>query len=162
MDIATDATTIASTWRRGPRPFLKWAGGKTQLLDQYSRFLPNIRGKYFEAFVGGGALFFAMRPPAAQLSDVNEELVDCYRAVRDDVDAVIAALREHRYDREHFYRVRDLDPGTLGLAERAARTIFLNKTAFNGLYRVNSKGRFNVPVSWGGPTRTFSSRRRTQ
>lgn len=128
-----------------PRPFLKWAGGKGQLLRQFQPLLPTSFGHYFEPFAGGAALFFCLQPKRATLTDVNAELIDCYRAVRDRVDEVITALRRHTYDEAHYYRVRDLDPASLSLPERAARTIFLNKTGFNGLYRVNSAGRFNVP-----------------
>jgi DNA adenine methylase len=128
-----------------PRPFLKWVGGKSQLLEQYRPLLPEMFGKYFEPFMGGAALFFALRPPRASLRDVNEELVGAYRAVRDDVEGLIRALGKHRYEEKHYYRVREIEPKKLSLVERAARTIFLNKTGFNGLYRVNSKGRFNVP-----------------
>jgi DNA adenine methylase len=128
-----------------PRPFLKWVGGKTQLLEQFRPLLPAMFGQYFEPFVGGAALFFALRPTRSSLRDVNEELIGCYRAVRDEVSSVIAALRRHRYDSEHYYAIRDLDPKKLSSAERAGRTIFLNKTGFNGLYRVNRAGKFNVP-----------------
>jgi DNA adenine methylase len=128
-----------------PRPFLKWVGGKSQLLDQFRPLLPPVFGRYFEPFVGGAALFFERRPARALLSDVNEELIDCYRAVRDDVDGVINALQKHEYEREHYYAVREVDPRTLSLPARAARTIFLNKTGFNGLFRVNRSGKFNVP-----------------
>jgi len=128
-----------------PRPFLKWVGGKNQLLDELRPLLPPVFGRYFEPFVGGGALFFACKPPRAALRDVNEELIDCYCAIRDRVDEVITALRKHKYEREHFYTVRALEPKALAHAPRAARTIFLNKTGFNGLYRVNRSGKFNVP-----------------
>jgi DNA adenine methylase len=131
------------------RPFLKWAGGKGQLIEQFRPLLPPQFHRYFEPFVGSGAVFFALRAQTkardATLTDVNRELVDCYRAVKRDVEAVIAALRSHAYDEDHYYRVRDIDPAELPLAERAARAIFLNKTGYNGLYRVNKKGRFNVP-----------------
>lgn len=130
---------------RAPRPFLKWAGGKGQLLAQYARLFPPRFGRYHEPMVGGGAVFFHLRPPRAALSDANAEVVDCYRAVRDDVEALIAALGRHRYDRDHYYAVRALEPARLEPAERAARTIYLNRAGFNGLYRVNSKGKFNVP-----------------
>jgi DNA adenine methylase len=132
-----------------PRPFLKWAGGKGQLLDQLRPLLPRdltARARYFEPFAGGGALFFALRPRSAVLSDVNTELIDCYRAVRNQVERVIRALRAHRYDRDHYYAVRSMPPASLSLAERAARTIYLNKTGYNGLYRVNRAGLFNVPM----------------
>jgi DNA adenine methylase len=107
-------------------------------------------GRYHEVFVGGGALFFGMsqfdlKPKGARLTDLNAELIACYSSIRDDVEDVIQALRKHKYDKDHFYEVRDLEPAKLRPAERAARMIFLNKTAFNGLYRVNSRGRFNVP-----------------
>ena len=128
-----------------PRPFLKWAGGKGQLLGRLRGHVPQTYGRYFEPFLGGGALFFALRPPRGVLSDVNREIIDCYTAVRDEVSALVAALRDHRYDEGHYYAVRDADPAKLDLVERAARTIFLNKTGFNGLYRVNRAGKFNVP-----------------
>jgi DNA adenine methylase len=128
-----------------PRPFLKWVGGKGQLLEQLGPLLPPMFGRYFEPFIGGGALFFARRPPRASLSDVNKELIDCYLAVRDHVDQVIAELGKHDYNREHYYAVRAWEPKALAPARRAARTIFLNKTGFNGLYRVNRAGKFNVP-----------------
>jgi DNA adenine methylase len=125
---------------------LKWAGGKSQLLEQLRAHLPSSFNGYFEPFLGGAALFFSLgnRRPAF-LSDINAELILCYRAIRDDVEGVIEALRAHTYEREHFYVVRDREPAALSICERAARTIFLNKTAFNGLYRVNNQGKFNVP-----------------
>jgi DNA adenine methylase len=127
------------------KPFLKWAGGKRQLLPAIRAAAPAISGRYFEPFVGGGAVFFDLAPPRAVISDANVELVNCYTVVRDRVDALVAALRNHVYERDHFYRVRALRPESLDPVERAARTIYLNKTGFNGLYRVNSKGIFNVP-----------------
>lgn len=128
------------------RPFLKWAGGKGQLMAQLLPLLPSrpVR-RYFEPFLGSAALFFATRPDEATLSDVNAELVDCYRAVQSDVEGVIAALSTHRYEERAYYRVREQDPDHLSLPRRAARTIYLNKTGYNGLYRVNRAGRFNVP-----------------
>ena len=128
-----------------PRPFLKWAGGKGQLLGSLRAHVPASYDRYFEPFLGGGALFFHLRPRRGVLGDVNREIVDCYTAVRDDVDGLVRALAGHRYDADHYYAVRDTDPAALSLVERAARTIFLNKTGFNGLYRVNRAGKFNVP-----------------
>jgi DNA adenine methylase len=133
-----------------PRPFLKWVGGKTQLLEQLQPLLPPTFRRYFEPFVGGAALFFDLRTKGrlmsdVHLSDVNAELVDCYTAVRDYVDDVIGVLRGHKYESDYYYSVRSLDRGTLSLCESAARTIFLNKTGYNGLYRVNRSGQFNVP-----------------
>jgi DNA adenine methylase len=129
-----------------PRPFLKWAGGKGQLLDQLRPLLPRTPWRrYFEPFVGSAALFFALRPAEATLSDVNRELVDCYLAVQKHVEPLVRALQEHEYDEELYYQVREQDPAGLELPQRAARTIYLNKTGYNGLYRVNKSGRFNVP-----------------
>ncbi len=128
-----------------PGPFLKWAGGKGQLLATFNRHFPKSFNRYFEPFLGGGAVFFHLRPERALLSDLNEELINCYQMVRDDVESVIELLRKHRNDKHYFYRIRSQDSSSLLNVERAARLIFLNKTCFNGLYRVNSKGRFNVP-----------------
>lgn len=133
----------ALTSRAGP--FLKWAGGKSQLLATIERRLPKHFNRYFEPFLGGGAVFFRLLPERALLSDINEELINCYRVVRDDVESLVEELRRHRNDRHHFYRIRAQNVATLSDVQRAARLIFLNKTCFNGLYRVNSKGQFNVP-----------------
>jgi len=152
---AIQSTTIEKSARAAARiggdcsakvkPFVKWAGGKRQLLPAIRLNLPKKFARYFEPFVGGGAVFFDLAPPCAILSDANAELINCYLAVRDHVDELIRALRGHVYEKEHYYRVRAIAPDSLGEVERAARTIFLNKTGFNGLYRVNSKGVFNVP-----------------
>jgi DNA adenine methylase len=111
--------------------------------------LPSEIETYYEPFAGSAAVFFALgsegRFKRAVLSDQNRELIDVYKAIKRDVASVIAALKEHPYDREVFYRVRATDPRSLDLAERAARFIYLNKTGFNGLYRVNRSGAFNVP-----------------
>jgi len=128
-----------------PRPFLKWAGGKRQLLSALLRRAPERHEVYFEPFVGGGALFFALRPSRAVLADLNERLVRTYRGVRDDVDAVVDLLRTYRYDEAFFYAMRDRDIDVASDAEVAAWFIYLNRTAYNGLYRVNSRNRFNVP-----------------
>lgn len=149
---------VRSRPRRGafaatPRPFLKWAGGKGQLLGE---LLPRVRaglgdGAYHEPFIGGGALFFELArlgelPDRVTISDANPNLVDTYVAVRDEVDAVVELLREHkaRHDEAHYYAVRAGQPQAS--AERAARVIYLNKTCFNGLYRENARGQFNVPM----------------
>jgi DNA adenine methylase len=131
------------------RPVLKWAGGKSRSLPHISAALPASINRYYEPFVGGAAVFFSLstqqRFKRAVLSDQNPALIDVYRAVKHHVDDLIEALGRHRYDREEYYRVRALDPSTMDLPERAARVIFLNKTGYNGLYRVNSRGQFNVP-----------------
>ena len=128
---------------------LKWAGGKGRLLPELLARLPASFGAYHEPFVGGGALFFALagvgRLGRVYLSDANAALIDVYLALRDDVAAVIAALRRHRYDRDHYYHVRAQRPAELSLPERAARVIDRNKTCYNGLYRENRAGQFNVP-----------------
>jgi DNA adenine methylase len=131
----------------GCQPFVKWAGGKRQLLPDLLRHAPPTFRRYYEPFVGAGALFFALRPERAVLADVNERLVRTYCGVRDDVEGVIALLAQYkkRHDEKFFYalREREIDSGTD--VEVAAWFIYLNKTGFNGLYRVNSKNRFNVP-----------------
>lgn len=131
------------------RPFLKWVGGKGQLLPELLARVPSTFGTYHEPFVGGGALFFELiaqdRITAAVLSDINEKLIEVYLALRDSVDEVIGLLREHYYDKEYYYRIRALRPDTMSLPERAARLIYLNKTCYNGLYRENRAGEFNVP-----------------
>jgi DNA adenine methylase len=128
------------------RPFLKWAGGKGQLLEQLRPLLPHTFGRYYEPFAGGAAMFFALGPQGGVLADVNAELIDCYRATKKDVEGVIGALRSYEYGAEPYYRARAKDPMALPLVERAARTIYLNRTGYNGLYRVNRAGRFNVPM----------------
>jgi DNA adenine methylase len=137
-----------------PRPFLKWAGGKTQLLSQFQALYPHPRSirRYIEPFVGSGAVFFKLRRLAGLrevlLADNNEELINVYVAVRDHVEGVIAALRRHKalHSKEHYYEVRAKSLRRMSSTARAARLIYLNKTCFNGLYRVNSKGGFNVPM----------------
>jgi DNA adenine methylase len=136
-----------------PHPFLKWAGGKTRLLPELLKRAPAKFNVYREPFLGGGALFFALRAQAmkerravlAVLSDSNAELITAYRAIRDDLHSVIFRLRafEGSYGREQFNRVRSSRYGLP--ADVAARMIYLNKTCFNGLYRVNQKGEFNSP-----------------
>ena len=139
-----------------PTPFLKWAGGKGQLLDQLTRHFPSEFGTYFEPFVGGGAVFFHLRPQHAVLSDSNPDLIQAYEAVRDDPEGLMSALDTFRgriITEELYYSVRRQNPRNLSALARAARTIFLNKTCFNGLYRVNSNGEFNVPFgSYKSPT----------
>ena len=133
-------------------PVLKWAGGKTRLLPEILPRLPPRLGRYHEPFFGGGALFFRLQPRDASLSDANEELITVYRSVRDDVERLIVELGRHRYEREYYYGMRALDPADLSDIERAARTIYLNRTCFNGLYRVNRRGQFNVPMgSYANP-----------
>ncbi|MBC8163122.1 MAG: DNA adenine methylase [Roseiflexaceae bacterium] len=143
------------------RPFIKWAGGKGQLLPKLSARLPSNFGRYHEPFVGGAALFFHLHNNGllrhgATLSDFNAELVGCYQVVRDQVEQLIALLCQHheqRFSREYFLDVRSWDrqPGfyeRYNQIERVARTIFLNRTCYNGLYRLNRKGQFNAPFGY--------------
>lgn len=128
-----------------PRPFLKWAGGKNQLIQQYMRYFPKDFQTYYEPFLGGGAVFFYLNPPSAVLTDINAELVNAYCCVKDNVEELIALLAVHqlKHCKEYYYEVRQWN--RLTDIEKAARLIYLNKTCFNGLYRENSKGEFNVP-----------------
>jgi DNA adenine methylase len=131
------------------RPFLRWAGGKQKVVKELLRFCPpsTSYGKYFEPFLGGGSLFFALEPGDAVLSDTNADLINCYRQIRRRAKHVAGLLDEHRSrdSREYFYRVRSLVQKQMSTAERAALFIYLNKAAFNGIYRVNGSGVFNVP-----------------
>jgi DNA adenine methylase len=127
------------------KPFLKWAGGKTQLIPELSKYIPKSFDKYIEPFIGGGAFFFYLNPKKAIISDANEELVTTYKAVRDNVEEIITILDSFRNEETFFYNIRSLNTNKLSDIERAARLIYLNKTCFNGLYRVNKKGVFNVP-----------------
>ncbi|MFX0020040.1 MAG: DNA adenine methylase [Promethearchaeota archaeon] len=133
-----------------PHPFLKWAGGKRQLISQLDKFIPPNYNKYIEPFVGGGALFFYLLPTNAILIDNNLELINCYRVIKEEVESLIISLEKHKYKQEYYYKIRAMDrnPQTfknITDIEKASRTIFLNKAGYNGLYRVNSKGFFNVP-----------------
>ena len=129
-----------------PRPFLKWAGGKGKLITQYNNYLPNGFDTYYEPFLGGGAIFFYLQPPSSILMDINPELVNVYCCIRDRVDHVIELLEIHQRQHSHdyYYQMR-ASAGATDL-EKAARIIYLNRTCFNGLYRENSKGQFNVPM----------------
>lgn len=135
-----------------PKPFVKWVGGKRQLLKQFrdmnlyppDEFDPTVN-TYFEPFVGGGAVFFDLLPKNAELSDLNHELVVAYKIIKSSVDELIQSLKNHIYDKDHYLAVRAQDPKDLSDVEVASRFIFLNRTGFNGMYRVNKKGQFNVP-----------------
>ena len=137
-------------------PFVKWAGGKRTIAKALASLMPNVFGTYWEPFVGGGALFFEAngRISQAVLSDINRDLIACYGAVKRDPEPLIAALECHasRHSKTYYYSVRSQhtlqDP-----TEIAARLIYLNRTCFNGLFRVNRKGEFNVPIgSYSNPT----------
>lgn len=127
------------------RPVLKWAGGKTQLLSELLPKIPSKYGRYIEPFFGGGALFFAANPRLSIIADSNPELVNLYRTLASNVEDVIESLHNYKNSEEIFYSTRALDWTLLSAPEAAARTIYLNRTCFNGLYRVNKRGLFNVP-----------------
>lgn len=133
------------------RPFIKWAGGKTQLLDKLRARMPATYGSYFEPMIGGGALFFNLCPQQAVICDLNGEAINAYRTVKDNCDELIASLGRHEITPEYYYELRNIDRvagrlDQLSPIERASRFIYLNKMCFNGLYRVNKKGHFNVPI----------------
>ncbi|MEV6799669.1 Dam family site-specific DNA-(adenine-N6)-methyltransferase [Micromonospora rifamycinica] len=138
------------------KSFLKWAGGKTRYAKTLVSAAPSFTGTYREPFLGSGAVFFELNPAKAVLSDANEELVTCFRAVARDAEAVMGRLDEYPNTREHFAAVRRQDPATLSEIERAARVIYLNKTSFRGLWRVNRKGHFNTP--YGAYDRPYYNR----
>ena len=131
------------------KPFLKWVGGKRQLINELLKGMPEKIHSYHEPFLGGGALFFELagqkRFKKAYLSDLNPELINAYVIVQTQVEDLIKSLKKHEHSKEYYYRLRSVDPKTLDDVARASRLIYLNKTCYNGLYRVNSKGQFNVP-----------------
>jgi DNA adenine methylase len=141
-----------------PSPFVKWAGGKTQLLAQYEPYFPATFGRYIEPFVGGGAVFFhliqqgCLEGRMVVLIDHLEELINCYRVIQGQVEDLLTALREHKPhkgDASYYYQVRNWDRSPdyaqRSDLQRAARFLFLNRVCYNGLYRVNRRGQFNVP-----------------
>lgn len=132
------------------KPIVKWAGGKRQLINEIERFIPEHYSTYYEPFVGGGALLFHIQPNKAVINDVNEELMNLYTIVKDNVDELIKDLEKHENTKEYYYKMRELDRdkerySKLTNIERASRIHFLNKTCFNGMFRVNQQGEFNVP-----------------
>lgn len=137
-----------------PKPFVKWVGGKRQLLEQFKlmelyppeSFDPKS-GRYFEPFVGGGAVFFDLFPERAFLSDLNNELVITYNVIKNNVELLIKSLKKHQNTKEYFLNIRAKNVDKLTDIEIASRFIYLNRTCFNGLYRVNSSGNFNVPFA---------------
>lgn len=131
-------------------PVLKWVGGKRQLFETFKPLFPKKISTYCEPFLGGGAIFFGLQPKKAYVNDINEDLMRVYEVIRDDVESLIEVLSTFRNESDFFYAVRDLDRNKeifsrLSDVELAARTIYLNKTCFNGLYRVNNAGEFNSP-----------------
>lgn len=132
-------------------PFLKWVGGKRQLIPEIKKMLPKgiANRPYYEPFIGGGALLFDLQPKQAVINDYNEELINVYCVIRDNPNELIEDLKKHKNTAEYFYEIRSLDRlplfNNLTKVERASRIIYLNKTCYNGLYRVNNAGEFNSP-----------------
>jgi len=155
--MSTELTGLELDIKPQVGPFVKWAGGKSQLLGQFELFFPPHFNRYVEPFVGGGAVFFHLYnqgwiSDGVILNDLNKELMTCYEVIRDQVDELIEELRRHepyKTEKSYFYEIRGWDRRPSfkerSPVERAARTIFLNRTCYNGLYRVNSRGQFNVP-----------------
>ena len=138
------------------KPFLKWVGGKRQLLTDIAPLVPDKFSRYIEPFVGGGAVFFHLsQKMTAQeipslINDINPELVNCYQMVKTQTDALISLLKTHKHEKNYYLAIRNLDRQEGGLSvlsplERASRFLYLNRTGFNGMYRLNSKGLNNVP-----------------
>ena len=150
LDIKRTQNRKAKTIVDVPKPFLKWAGGKRQLISQMDPFFPIKFNKYIEPFVGGGAIFFYLLPKRAILMDINQELINVYNVIKNNIKELINSLKKHINEQEYYYKIRNLDRDpsiyeSLTNVEKASRTIYLNRCCYNGLYRVNSKGQFNVP-----------------
>ena len=145
------------------KPIVKWAGGKRQLIDKLIEYMPQTYNKYFEPFIGGGALLFELMPTVAVINDVNQDLLAIYKCLADNENykSMINDLENHEknHSEEYFYKVREEDRkpefNTIPIWKRASRAIYLNKSCFNGLYRVNSKGYFNVPSAKKDKVKTY-------
>ena len=156
IKIEEDIGFIVDEFKKNkPKPFVKWVGGKRQLLKQFKlmdlyppKDFDSTKAKYFEPFVGGGAVFFDLLPQRAVLSDMNEELIITYNIIKKDVKGLIKSLKKHKNTKEYFLKLRKKDVQELSDIERASRFIYLNKTGFNGMYRVNKSGKFNVPFAY--------------
>ncbi len=152
------------------KPFVKWAGGKRQIMDKLLSLVPKEYNTYYEPFIGGGALLFELSPKKAVINDSNEELINVYRTIASDqgFEDTVRLLNtyEAKHSEEFFYQIRNLDKNPkkfskLSNAEHAARTIYLNKSCFNGLYRVNKKGEFNVPYNKKNKINTYDRQNMT-
>lgn len=146
------------------KPFVKWAGGKRQIIDKLKKYAPEDFNTYFEPFVGGGALLFELSPKKAVINDYNKELINVYECIKDadKFEKMCRELNHHEleHSEEYYYEVRNIDRdknkfNKLSDYKRAARTIYLNKACFNGLYRVNSKNEFNVPFGKKNKVNTY-------
>lgn len=131
-------------------PVLKWAGGKRQLLPDILKYIPKKYSTYYEPFLGGGAVLFSLQPRKAVVNDINEELINVYLVIKNNVEELIEDLKKHKNEAKYFYELRELDRdkekyNQLSNIEKASRIIYLNKTCYNGLFRVNQQGEFNSP-----------------
>src|SRR5574344_2024411 len=144
--------------------FVKWAGGKRQVMDELKKYIPEEYNTYYEPFVGGGALLFELSPKNAVINDYNKELMNVYECLKDEkkFDAMCRELNKHEanHSEEYYYKIRNLDRDKTKFNKmtdykRAARTVYLNKACFNGLYRVNSKNEFNVPFGKKAHVNTY-------
>ncbi len=150
IDIIRKLNRKAKTIVGNPRPFVKWAGGKRQLIPQMDKYLPKKYNKYIEPFIGGGALFFYLLPKKAILIDINNDLINVYNVIKNKVSELIKSLKKHKNEKDYFYKIRSIDrePSVFNNwsdIEKASRIVYMNKCCYNGLYRVNSKGQFNAP-----------------
>ncbi|MBP2024505.1 DNA adenine methylase [Peptoniphilus stercorisuis] len=132
------------------KPIVKWVGGKRQSLSELEKYIPDDYNNYIEPFIGGGALFFKLQPKKAIINDINGELINLYNIIKSDVSELILDLNKHKNNKEYFYEIREIDRSIddfnkLSNIEKASRMLYLNKTCFNGMYRVNKKNEFNVP-----------------
>lgn len=131
-------------------PVVKWVGGKRQIIDQISQYIPKSISTYYEPFFGGGAVLFELQPQKAVINDINKELINLYEVIKNNTEDLIEDLKSHKNDEEYFYYIRELDRdktsyNSLTPIQKASRIIFLNKTCYNGLFRVNKSGEFNAP-----------------
>lgn len=131
-------------------PVVKWVGGKRQIIDQIFQYIPKNISTYYEPFFGGGAVLFELQPKKAVINDINKELINLYEVIKNNTEELLEDLKTHKNDEEYFYYVRELDRdkasyNSLTPVQKASRIIFLNKTCYNGLFRVNKSGEFNAP-----------------
>ncbi|HHV35610.1 MAG TPA: DNA adenine methylase [Syntrophomonadaceae bacterium] len=131
-------------------PVVKWVGGKRQIIDEITKYVPETFSTYYEPFLGGGAVLFELQPKKAVVNDINKELMNIYEVIKDNVEDLIDDLKRHKNDKDYFYKIRELDRdrerySILTSVQKASRIIYLNKTCFNGLFRVNKSGEFNAP-----------------
>ena len=132
-----------------PQPFVKWAGGKRQILEEIKQYIPEEISTYYEPFVGGGAVLFDLMPDKAVINDANRHIINVYKVVKNNIEELIKKKKKHKNEEDYYYEIRSLDRKEIfkkmTKVEKASRILYLNKTCYNGLFRVNSSGEFNVP-----------------